>query len=226
MTKRTGYTTALVAIVVLVLCGTALANNYTYKRTAADDAKAASVAVKAHDFPAQLQLAGGAIKPDETPDTESCNGYQPKESDLVVSGDAETRFQNKNGSVAVDSQVEILKTSGMAATDVTRSKRMLSVTCQLQAAKQDHIKLVSYVPIGSPQCGCDFSASFAFETKTAKAGIDHLFIVTVMRKARAEATVLTLVGKSTSDTKNTALRDAIAVQSLAVKAIVARLPSR
>jgi hypothetical protein len=226
MTKRTGFLTAGVALVALAMCGAALANNYQYKRTAADDAKAASVALKTHDFPAQLKLSGGAVKPDETADNESCNGYQPKEADLVVTGDAETRFQNPNGSVAVDAQVEILKTASMAATDVTRSKRMLSVTCQLQAAKQDHIKLVSYVPMGAARCGCEFSASFAFETKTAKAGLDHLFVVTVMRKARTEVTLLTLVGKSTSDKQNAALRDALAVQGLAVKAVTARLPAR
>jgi hypothetical protein len=225
MTRKTGLAVALAALVALLLCGAALADNYAYKRTAADDAKAASVALKVRDFPAQLRLAGGAVKPDETPDNESCNGYQPKESDLVVSGDAETRFQTHDGSVAVDSQIEILKTSAMAATDVARSKRMLSVACQLQAAKQDHVKLVSYVPMGAARCSCAFSASFAFETKTVKAGLDHLFVVTVMRKGRAEATVLTLIGKSTSDTQNAALRDALAVQNFAVKAVAARLPA-
>jgi hypothetical protein len=226
MTRRSTLVTAAAGLLVLVLCGAALADNYTYRRTAADDARAASVALRSGDFPVQLQLKGGAIKPDETPDDESCNGYRPKESDLVVSGDAETRFQNANGSVAVDSQIELLKTSAMAATDVKRSKRMLSVSCQLQAAKQEHVKLVSYVPMGPARCGCAFSASYVFETKTAKAGLDHLVIVTVMRKARAEATVLTLVGKSTSDKQGTALRDALAVQGLAVKAVAARLPAK
>lgn len=226
MTKRNGSIAAAAVLLVLAFCGAALADNYTYQRTGADDARAAGVTLKAHDFPAQLHFAGGAVKPDETPDTESCNGYRPKESDLVVSGDAETRFHNPNSSVGVDSQVEILKTSAMAATDVKRSKRMLSVACQVQAAKQDHIKLVSYVPMGAARCGCSFSESFAFETKTASAHVDHLFVVTVMRKARAEATVLTIVGKSTADTQGAALRDALAVQGLAVKAVAARLPAK
>ena len=225
MTKKTS-SLIVAALVVLVLCGAALADNYKYERTSVDDAKAAAVTLEAHDFPAQLHFAGGAVKPDETPNNESCNGYRPKESDLVVSGDAESRFHNPGSSVGVDSQVELLKTSAMAATDVKRSKRMLSVTCQVQAAKQDHVKLVSYVPMGAARCGCPFSASFAFETKTANAKVDHLFVVTVMRKGRAEATVLTIVGKSPSDTQGTALRDALAVQGLAVKAVAARLPAK
>ncbi len=226
MTRRTLPVAAGLTLAVLVLCGAALADNYTYRRTAADDAAAARVTLKAGDFPSQLALSGGAVKPDETPNNESCDGYRPKESDLVVTGDAEARFHDAHRSLAVDAQVQLLQTASMAATDIARSRRMLTVACQLQAAKQDGVKVVSYVPMGKVRCGCPFSVSYVFETKSSKPGLDHLFVVSVLRKGRAEATVFTAVGKSVSDTQGAALRDALAVQGLAVKAVVARLPAK
>ena len=210
----------------LVLCAAALANNYTFKRTATDDAKAAGGLVKGGDFPAQFHLTGGRVKPDETPDNESCNGYRPKESDLVVTGDAESSFHDSAHSVVVDSQIELLQTSTMAATDVKRSLPMLTKSCQVQEAKQDHVKLVAFIPMGPARCGCDFSQTSLYETKTSKATVDHLLLVTGMRKGRAEATVLTEVGKSTTDTQNAALQAALSVQGVAVKAVAARLPAR
>lgn len=225
MSKRVVVGVSIV-IAVLVLCGAAFANNYMYARTTADDAKAAGGLVKGGDFPVQFKLTGGRVKPDETADNESCNGYRPKESDLVVTGDAEARFQDSNRSVVVDSQIEILKTSAMAATDVKRTLPMLTKSCQLQEAKQDHVQLVTFIPMGPARCSCDFSRTMLFEIKTSKATLNHLLLVTGMRKGRAEATVLTEVGKSTADKQNAALQAALTVQGVAVKAVAARLPSR
>lgn len=215
-----------VLVVVLALCGVAFGDNYTYKRTATDDAAAASLLLQRTDFPAQLRLTGGRVKPDETPSNDSCNGYRPKESDLVVSGDAESRFHDSTRSVVVDSQAELFRTATMAATDVRRGEPMLSSTCQAQEAKQEHVKLVSYSILGRPHCSsCNFGVSVMFEAKTPHPGLDTLSIVTAVRKGRVEATVVTTVGKSTADAQSgqTALQTALAVQGLAVKALFARL---
>lgn len=214
-----------VLVVVLVACGAALGDNYMYKRTAADDAAAASVTLKPTDFPAQLRLSGGPVKPDETASTDSCNGYRPRESDLVVSGDAESRFHDSTRSIVVDSQAQLFQTATMAATDVRRGQRMLSPACQAQEAKQEHVKLVSYSILGHPHCACNFGISAMFEAKTPHPGLDTLSIITAVRKGRVEASVITTVGKSTADAQSgqTALQTALAVQGLAVKALFARL---
>jgi hypothetical protein len=210
---------------VLLVCSAAYAENYTYKRTKADDATARSLILRTADLPAQLRLAGGSVKPDETPDTEACNGYRPKERDLVVAGDAESRFHNAERSVVVDSQVQLFRSTAMAATDVQRSVRMLTPACQAQAAKQDKVKLVHYALLGRPRCTCDFAVSMTFETKTAQANLDELTIVTAIRKGRLESSVVTNVGKVNNDPQKAqaAAQTAVIVQGLALKAALVRL---
>jgi hypothetical protein len=222
--RRTAVLLA-VFLVVLVVCGVAYAENYTFKRTASGDASAGSATLRATDFPAQLRLTGGRVKPDETPSNDSCNGYVPKERDLVVVGDAESRFHDSAHSVVVDSDVELFQSAAMAAADVERGKRMLSPACQKEIAKQEHVKLVSYSLLGRPRCSCDFGITVIFETKSPRPGIDLLTILTGVRKGRFEATVLTNVGKSTTDTQHAqaALRTAVALQGLAIKPVLARL---
>ena len=218
--------TALVVFVIaLAFCAAAYAENYTYKRTKAGDATVGAIVLGKTDFPAQLKLAGGRVKPDETPNTDSCNGYTPKERDLVVVGDAESTFHNADRSVIVDSQVGMFRSTAMAATDVQRSMRMLTAACQAQAAKQEHVTLVHYVLLGHPKCTCDYGASALLETKTAHAGIDNLMIVTVVRKGRYEASVFTNVGKSTTSTQSAsaAAQTVLVVQGVALKALLAHL---
>ena len=88
----------VVFVVALLVCAAAYAENYTYKRTKAGDADVASMILRKTDFPAQFRLTGGRGAPDETPNTDSCNGYTPKERDLVVVGDAASTFHNANRS--------------------------------------------------------------------------------------------------------------------------------
>lgn len=209
----------------LLVCGAAYADNYPYKRTAAGDAAAGSMTLRKADFPVQLQLTGGQVKPDETPNVDSCNGYIPKESDLVVTGDAESRFHDAARSVVVGSQVKLFQSTVMAATDVQRGQRMLAPACQAQAARQEHVKLVSYSLLGRPPCSCEFAVSAMFETTTPQPNLDQLFILTAIRKGRFEATVLTSVGKSMNDTQSAqaAVATALGVQGLAVKTTLSRL---
>jgi len=218
----------VVFVVALLVCAAAYAENYTYKRTKAGDADVASMILRKTDFPAQFRLTGGRGAPDETPNTDSCNGYTPKERDLVVVGDAASTFHNANRSVIVYSQVGMFATSAMAATDVQRSLRMVTPACQVQAAKQEHVKLVRYALIGRPKCTCDYAVSALLETKTAHAGINNLMIVTLMRKGRYEVSVFTNVGKSTTSTQDAAqaAQTALIVQGTALKASIPRLDAR
>ena len=217
--------TLAVSVIALSVCAAAYAENYTYQRTKAGDATVGAIVLGRADLPASLKLAGGRVKPDETPNTDSCNGYIPKEHDLIVVGDAESTFHNANRSVIVDSQVGMFKSTAMAATDVQRSMRMLSAACQAQAAKQEHVTLVHYVLLGHPKCTCDYGASALLETKTAHAGINNLMIVTVVRKGRYEASVFTNVGKSTTNTQSASAagQTVLVVQGVALKALLAHL---
>jgi hypothetical protein len=215
----------VVLVIALSVCAAAYAENYTYKRTKAGDTTVASFILRKADFPAQFGLTGGRGKPDETPNTDSCNGYIPKERDLVVVGDAESTFHNANRSVIVDSQVTMFHSTGMAATDVQRSLRMVTPACQAQAAKQEHVKLVHYALLGRPNCACDVAISAMLETKTATPGINNLIVLTLVRKGKYEAAVFTNVGKSTTNAQGAsqAAQTALLVQGVALKAFFPRI---
>jgi hypothetical protein len=221
--KQVAVSAAVIALV-LVLCGAALADNYTYRRTSRDDATAASITVKRGVFPTTLQLTGGRVKPDETPNTDTCNGRTPKQSDLVVTGDAETRYSSKTTGIAtIDSQVTLLESAAMVRTDFARQLPTLTRSCTVQQAKQEHLKLLSWKKLGAARCTCDYSTSITFETKTATPGVNLLWIMTVMRRGRVEASVVTAVAKPTSDSQNLTLRGALGIQGLAIKAVSSRL---
>lgn len=224
LSRRT-IAAGVVFLLVLLVCGVAYGDNYAYKRTRAGDTAAASITLRKGDFPAQLSMTGGRIKPDETPNTDFCNGYRPKQSDLVVVGDAQSRVGDSAKTIFAESQVELFQTTAMAATDVQRGKRMLAPACQAQTARQEHVQLVSYSLLGRPHCSCNFAVSARLETKTPNPNLDLLSIITAVRKERFEATVFTGVGKSPNDPQSAALalRTALAVQGLAVKAVLTRL---
>jgi hypothetical protein len=223
--SRRATVAAAVVTLVLLVCGVAYADNYTYKRTRVGDTAAASITLRKADFPARLAMSGGRIKPDETPNHDSCNGYRPKQSDLVIVGHAESRFGDRAKTLFAESEVELFQTTAMAATDVRRGQRMLVPGCQAQAARQEHLQLVSYALLGHPRCSCDFAVSARLETKTPNPNLNLLSIITAVRKGRFEATVFTSVGKSPNDAQSAAaaLRTVLAVQGLAVKAVLRRL---
>lgn len=62
--------------------------------------------------------AGGARTP-APPSTVTCPAYEPKQSDLVLTGTAEARFQNT--AVVLQSDAQVLKTRAMVARDWQRS---------------------------------------------------------------------------------------------------------
>jgi hypothetical protein len=94
---------------------------------------------------------GGPKKPDLS-STMSCPGYTPKQSDLVVTGAAETDFQRPG--VAVQSIAQVMKTSSMVARDWQRTVldprafKCLRYTLAKQLTKQERI--VSFSKLGFP----------------------------------------------------------------------------
>jgi hypothetical protein len=222
VTSKRALCSAVTLLVGLALAGAALADNYKFHRFPGDDALAAAIVVKEADAPTGLKLTGGPTKPDETPNTDSCNGKLPKESDLTVTGDAATDYTGK--AVEVHSQVQLFKTAAMAATDVRRQMPMLrSPACGLETAKRHHLELLSYTPLGRARCACDDSESISFETPTKKANLHVFFIFTAMRRGRVEATIMTGVGKSTSDKNFVAVREALVIQGSEILAVSKRL---
>jgi microcompartment protein CcmK/EutM len=109
------------AALALVVVAAAAAENYQYKIVARDKATAGKVALQRSDLGGLTGWAGGAVKPDRSPETEDdrCNGYLPRQSDLVVTGDAETKYTYQG--TIIDTQIDVLRTPAMVATDWQRS---------------------------------------------------------------------------------------------------------
>jgi hypothetical protein len=112
---------AAVFTAALVLAPGAAAENYQYKIVPKDKAAAAAAVLKRGDLNGLPGWTGGAVPPDRTAETNAdrCNGYLPKQSDLVVTGDAETKYSLQG--TTIDTQIQLLRTPAMVATDWHRS---------------------------------------------------------------------------------------------------------
>lgn len=111
-----------VAFVVLVIglvpvaAASAPPNKAQIRLNAADQAAARAAVLRRGDL--GPGWAGGATKPDLT-STFSCPGYKPKQSDLVLTGAAETDFRHPG--LQLRSSAQVLKTRSMVARDWKRT---------------------------------------------------------------------------------------------------------
>lgn len=122
--KRLFLSVALSAIGLLAVTGAALAENYQYRFTSADQTLAARILLNPSNVP--KGWTGGSVKPDLSPDPLRCPGYYaPKESDLVVTGAKETDFTYKN-SQELDTYSTVFQSPAMAETDWHRSNNVPS----------------------------------------------------------------------------------------------------
>jgi hypothetical protein len=217
------------ALVFTALADAALTENYQYKRTAQDDAKAGAIVFQRSDLPPALKsLKGGRIKPDETPSTskDRCNGYLPKQSDLVVTGDAASRYADGAGTGLIETQVSLFKTAAMAAADWNRQSSTMNASCIREAMAN---RLKSGENVGSvtrlPSLRCSYqNASVMFEVTYSSPGkprIKYVFFVTELRRERAEATVFTSLREMRANAKIVALN----LQGGVLKAVQSRLAS-
>lgn len=134
----------------LVLCiavpAVALAADTDPKKkiTAADQAKARSMVFKGTDF------AAGWKKVPPSPESDlTCPGFDPDESDLTLTGEAETDFEHTQGLLFVGSASEIFATKEDALKSWTRSDKPATARCigyffkQGQTTKTTKVTIVS-----------------------------------------------------------------------------------
>jgi hypothetical protein len=114
------------ALVGVAFTGSALADSPTVRITSGDEAKASALLLQRSDFGAGWQ--GGQVKtaPLTAP---NCPGFDPKESDLVVTGHADARYSFAPAGVELDQDVEILKSAAMVRQDFARSISPLLGRC-------------------------------------------------------------------------------------------------
>ena len=85
--------------------------------TAADQAAARAAVIRRSDLGSASGWTGGTKKPDLSP-APTCKNYHPKQSDLVLTGAAETDFHD--GQLEFDSEAQVLRTARMVQLDWQR----------------------------------------------------------------------------------------------------------
>ena len=135
---------------------------------------------------------GGAKKP-KPPSSINCPGYEPKQSDLVLTGAAEALFMNTG--LVVQSDAQVLKTRAMVARDWRRSvgdKRALACM-RYVLAKQlpPNEQLLSFRPIAFPRLARYVTAVRAL-VRVRVQGQSVVVVVDVVSVARSR-TELTLL---------------------------------
>jgi hypothetical protein len=109
----------VLALAALALAGLAAADNYRIKLTSEGQAAARATILKKADFKVS-GWTGGPTKPNLSDSGPLCPSFDPKESDLVLNGAAESDWLNPAG-MAVSSLSAVLQTARMVKLDWQRS---------------------------------------------------------------------------------------------------------
>jgi hypothetical protein len=140
------------ALIGLTFTASALADGPAVKITSADQAKAVAALLHRTDFGAGW--TGGPVKttPIAPP---NCPGFDPKESDFVVSGHADARYVSQVAGVELDQDVMVMDSAASVLADFKRSISPKLAGClELQLEKLPHVTSahvlrVPFPPIGS-----------------------------------------------------------------------------
>jgi hypothetical protein len=146
---------SLLASVVLALAtaGVASADNPTVRISQADQKRAEAALLHLQDF--GVGWTGGPRAPDKLT-APNCPGFDPKESDLVVTGHAEARFAYSRGGVTLAQDTQVLESSKAVATDFARTVRPKLADClayQLKASGKGQIVAVAIHKLGLGRIG-------------------------------------------------------------------------
>ena len=149
------------ALIGLVSTSTALAaivDAPTVRITPADQAKARAALLRTTDFGAGW--GGGPIKTSQL-SPPNCPGFDPKESDLVVTGHADARYRTTG--IELDQDVQVMKDAAAVQTDFARSISPKLAKClayqlgKLKNVVGVHVERLPFPPTG------DVSAAYRAE---------------------------------------------------------------
>jgi hypothetical protein len=150
-------TVAAVAAVALAAAGVAAADKWQVRLTPAGRSAARAVVLKRAD------LGGGWTGGFSTPDLSDatpCPSFHPKQSDLVVVGAADSKWQNAG--VEVEDSIHVLRTAKMVRLDWQRTVvAPAAVACLrtgLKKALGSQASLVSFGRLAFPRLGFDSRA--------------------------------------------------------------------
>lgn len=88
--------------------------------TAADQALARSVVLKARDLGSASSWSGGVSAAD-TAQPRTCSNFHPRQSDLVITGDAQSDYTRATGGMQYHDEAQIMQTAKMVRLDWQRN---------------------------------------------------------------------------------------------------------
>jgi hypothetical protein len=148
--------TALAALVVALVVGLPAAsagrpNKEQVRFNPADQSAARAAVLRRADLGSSA-WAGGTVKPDVA-QTMSCPGYAAKQSDLVLTGAAETDFRHSG--IQLESLAQVLKTRSMVARDWQRTvvdpRGIACLRHMLTKALKSNERLASFRKLAFPR---------------------------------------------------------------------------
>ena len=163
----------------LVLTPLALADDPVLRINAGDQSWAAQTLLRSDDF--GLGWRGGRI-PSVRPTGPSCPGFDPKASDLVVTGHANASFTNKRAGVQIALDSQVLESAEAVRTDFARTIQPELPGCLAhQLRRGPNISAVTVEPLEFPKLGVVSAAYRATITvkangRTAKVLSDWVFL--------------------------------------------------
>jgi hypothetical protein len=149
-------------LLALACASAALADNPTVKINPADQAKADASLLRLKDF-AGVGWTGGPKTPTKLT-APGCPGFNPKESDLVVTGHAEAKFiyTSTSGKVIFDQDSQVLASADAVKTDFARSIQPKLADCLAypwKSTKTAKVVSVAVRQLGLPRIG-NISAAY------------------------------------------------------------------
>jgi hypothetical protein len=140
-------------VLALVAAAAAAADDPTVRIVHADQVKAESALLSLKDF--GVGWSGGKKTPSKLT-APSCPGFNPKESDLTVTGHAEARFTYSRGSVVFDQDNQVLESEKAVTTDFSRVIQPKLKDClayELKASGKGQVVSVSVRELDFPRMG-------------------------------------------------------------------------
>jgi hypothetical protein len=145
---------AAAAACTLVCASAATAESYRYRIVPADRTAARQAVITLDDL-GRTGWTGGAQKPDRTDSTECAKGRSPL-GNLVVTGDAESRYTYQGGGVSIFTSAQVFKTVGMLRAAWRHEVGQTDLDCARRVMAEDVSKvgrLVSFDRLAFPKTG-------------------------------------------------------------------------
>lgn len=176
----------------LVFAAVAAADKEKIQLTKAGQAAARATILKRSDLGAGLGWTGGPRTP-RLPPRSPCANFDPKQSDLVLNGAAESLW--KNDSLEIDSASQVLKTPAMVGLDWQRTVLDPRVEPCLRSALSKQLgnaRLVSFRRLAFPKIATYTRAYRTLvDANTGSRPVRVMFDVVLVGKGRTEITLTT-----------------------------------